>query len=474
MAEDNLEVEGFLDNAALTADDLRNGLYDYADIEIFTANWADRTVSMGKIILRTGRFGQVTLKPSGEFRVELRGLIGLLQQKIGKIYQPECNLDLGDSVCKVKVQPDHRSSQTAYALGDRVIVPTLDTTREAVELAITNHDFETGDLTGWTGVGYSAFGSNFSISAYEGSYYARHESGSSELNQTISLEPGAPITTTKIDNGDYTVQLRVWRSAEEWGIQSRVQVQFLDGAMASVNAGADDFDSGWENIRPEREWTEYVIDVPVPATARHASIRFSSREDSDIATWSTQFGVWDDVRLIMFDNEYETNGDYSRYENREYECTVAGTTALARPTFDTTVGNTTVDGTATWTARLPRWKWYDTVSAVTDRRVFDVTNANLADDVFNWGVVEWLTGDNAGRRIEIKDWDQSSQEVTTALSSFYDIQVGDTLTMTVGCDKSRSPTTGCKAFDNVINFGGYPEIPGTDEYFRVGGTGRKK
>jgi len=34
-----------------------------------------------------------------------------------------------------------------------------------------------------------------------------------------------------------------------------------------------------------------------------------------------------------------------------FECTVGGTTAASPPTFDTTPGNTTVDGGATWTAR---------------------------------------------------------------------------------------------------------------------------
>ena len=37
------------------------------------------------------------------------------------------------------------------------------------------------------------------------------------------------------------------------------------------------------------------------------------------------------------------------YDNRIYECVVAGTThASTQPTYDTTIGNDTVDGTATF------------------------------------------------------------------------------------------------------------------------------
>lgn len=37
--------------------------------------------------------------------------------------------------------------------------------------------------------------------------------------------------------------------------------------------------------------------------------------------------------------------------NFSYECTAAGTSAASQPTFPTTLGNTVVDGTVTWTCR---------------------------------------------------------------------------------------------------------------------------
>jgi hypothetical protein len=54
---------------------------------------------------------------------------------------------------------------------------------------------------------------------------------------------------------------------------------------------------------------------------------------------------------------------------RHFKCTVAGTSGLTEPVWNTTVGATTVDGTATWTAIEALTK-SGTVYIVTDRRRF--------------------------------------------------------------------------------------------------------
>jgi hypothetical protein len=38
--------------------------------------------------------------------------------------------------------------------------------------------------------------------------------------------------------------------------------------------------------------------------------------------------------------------------------------------------------------------------------------------------------------------------------------VGDTLEISQGCGKTRAA---CLAFDNVVNFRGFPDVPGTDQ-----------
>ena len=479
MNADNMEVHGFLDDTNLTSDDLRNGLYNFAQVEIFAYNWADVTPTMGTIALRFGHFGEVTIRPSGEFKVELRGLVSQLGMKIGNIYQPECPLDLGETKCSVALKPPLRFGLKDYALGDRILVPFADS-KEGVQLAVTNPGFETGDTTGWTFpvLSHTARGSNNVLMAKSGSYYMGEQilftGADTEFSQTVSIEPGAPITTTKIDALDYKIRFKFNWAAEVWGMKYRARIYFQDGAFAQINSGLDDFVQVYQSARPYLEWFEDSIDVDIPTGTRNVVVELQSAIDTDIATWGdTQMG-YDDLSVCILDKTYETADDYSRFSNIEFECTTAGASALVRPTFDTTLGNTTADGTVTWTARKPRYTFYDVVAAVSSQTVFTATNIAEADDVFNWGVLEWLTGNNVGRRIEVKDWLLSSSLFTIALAAFYEIQVGDTYTVHVGCDKSRSALTGCKFFDNVINFGGHPEVPGTDKFFKVGGASTEK
>lgn len=475
MAADTMEVHGFLDDVILTSDDLRNGLYNFAQVEIFAYNWDDVSPTMGSIALRFGHFGEVTIRPSGEFVVELRGLISLLGMKIGGVYMPECPLDLGDSKCLVKLQPDLRFGQRAYVVGDKVLVPTADA-KEGVELAVTNPGFETGDTTGWnfTASSYVVKGSNNVLLAKFGSFYMACVDGENAFDQTVNITPGSPITTTKIDNLDYKVRFKFWWAGETWGLKYRAEVEFQDAGFAQINSGLDDFVQEFRSARPYLEWFEESIDVDVPSGTRNVVIKIQSSIDTDIATWNDARMSYDNLSLSILDKTYETADDYSRFNNIEFECTTAGTTALVRPTFDTTIGNTTADGTVVWTTRKPDYTYFDTVATVTSKKIFTGTNIAEADDVFNWGVLEWLTGTNIGRKIEIKDWLSSSKTFTLALSAYYDIQVGDTFTVHYGCDKSRSLTKGCMLFDNMINYGGHPEVPGTDQYFKVGGVSTQK
>ncbi len=111
-----------------------------------------------------------------------------------------------------------------------------------------------------------------------------------------------------------------------------------------------------------------------------------------------------------------------------------------------------------------------TVSAVTDARGFTVTFAgSYADDYFNLGTVTFLTGALAGcRRVEIFDWASGG-----AVSLWTDLpevpQIGDTLELRQGCDKTR-PT--CRdVFDNIVNNRSFPDVPGTDQILKYPNPG---
>lgn len=294
LSVDNMEVMGFLDNSAITDTDLRAGKFNYADVRVSLVNWKDLT--QGELKVRRGRLGEVTYAGEGTFLAELRGMMLNYSQLLLELYQPECRVDLGDSRCKIPIDPPLVAINTAYAVGDFVKVAT----------------------TGGTG-------------------------------QEV-------------------------------------------------------------------------------------------------------------------------------YENRIYECTVAGTTAGTPPTYDTVVGNDTVDGTVTFTA-YEAWTRHAVVATVTDEKTFTVTITEplAVDDWFKFGAVIWDTGTNVGLVTEVKGWTQSSSEVVLFLDMPFAIQVGDKLAVYAGCDKRLATCSGKFvmagsvdfATGNVNNMRAEPYVPGHDELFSI-------
>jgi uncharacterized phage protein (TIGR02218 family) len=117
----------------------------------------------------------------------------------------------------------------------------------------------------------------------------------------------------------------------------------------------------------------------------------------------------------------------------------------------------------------------EAVTAVTDAMRFTVTNDGAqADNFYNMGTVVGLTGANTGTTMEILDWEDNG-DGTGTLTLFAPLveapAIGDTFTLKNGCSKLRKsddatmPT--CLTYDNVINFRGYPEVPGSDQVLRM-------
>lgn len=81
---------------------------------------------------------------------------------------------------------------------------------------------------------------------------------------------------------------------------------------------------------------------------------------------------------------------------------------------------------------------------------------------FRYGVLRFTDGANAGQACDIEDHRQDGTAVTLSLwlPPPLPIALGDTFTITAGCDK-RFATCGDK-FANVLNFRGFPHMPGTD------------
>ncbi len=150
-----------------------------------------------------------------------------------------------------------------------------------------------------------------------------------------------------------------------------------------------------------------------------------------------------------------------------FKCIVAGTSDSSEPAWDiAAVGNLTVDGGVTWETVTAR-RALMTVTSVTDNITFTSTTglSDFPDDWFGLGRLTWVTGNNLGLKQEIISYNTSG-DFSLFEDMFFDVEVGDTFTAYVGCDKHL--VSGCNSkFDNVFNYGGFPYIPGNDLLFRT-------
>ena len=117
-------------------------------------------------------------------------------------------------------------------------------------------------------------------------------------------------------------------------------------------------------------------------------------------------------------------------------------------------------------ANLAGYTVSGTVNAVSSRQVFTGNALTQAAGYFSGGEVVWLTGANAGRRMEIKEF--LNKQCTLVLPMPNNVAVGDTFNAVAGCDKTIA--TCAAKFNNAVNFRGEPYVPGMDKMLATAAT----
>ena len=123
LSVDHLEIEGALNDDALTEADLLAGKYDGAAVTLLAVN--HQSPGDGAIILKHGVFGEIMLRGS-QFAVELRSLTQALQQPVGQSFSPTCRAEFGDGQCKLSLAGRSVTGSVQSVDGWQTI---LDTTR---------------------------------------------------------------------------------------------------------------------------------------------------------------------------------------------------------------------------------------------------------------------------------------------------------------------------------------------------------
>ena len=106
------DVSGALSSDALSEVDLNAGLFDSASVEIWLVDWSDPA---RRLLMDVASLGEVR-RSDNAFTAELRSLAHKFDEEHGLYFQRNCMADLGDTRCKVSLDPAWRSTGTVVAL----------------------------------------------------------------------------------------------------------------------------------------------------------------------------------------------------------------------------------------------------------------------------------------------------------------------------------------------------------------------
>ncbi len=113
------------------------------------------------------------------------------------------------------------------------------------------------------------------------------------------------------------------------------------------------------------------------------------------------------------------------------------------------------------------------VGSIVNTRTFSATGIeSYAADWFTRGLLHFTSGASAGRSFEVKRHLTSNGIPLVELwqEPIQTLQSGDRFTITAGCDKQV--VTCHSKFANVLNFRGFPHMPGNDFVSAVASSGR--
>jgi len=398
---DNLTVEGMFEDSSIRDDEIKAGLFDYAAVELFIGNWAD--TSQGKLKMRRGWFGEVVSTPSGLYKVELRGMTQVLQQSIVELYGPECRADLGDSRCKVPIDPALRANSTVYATGAFIKVATGGGLNYAV---YENRIYKAanGGTTASVAPTFDTTLGNTTLDGYVVATGTLTFTGQPADTETVTINGKVYTFQTVLTNVDGHVFI---------GASTAISIANL---IAAINLGAG---SG----------TAYAA-----ATTLNADVTASTGAGTSMVATAKITGAGG--------NEIST------------------TEAVVNASWG---GAALVGGFTgvTWTA-TNAWSRDCVVATVTDKSAFTitVTEARATDGWFAGGVIIFDSGSNAGRAFEIKSWLNAGSTVGLFLPTGFNILPGDRAHLYPGCDKRR--VTCVTKFINILNMRAEPDLPGRD------------
>lgn len=322
----------------------------------------------------------------------------------------------------------------------------------------------TATVVGWNpGSWLSAYLMRQAIAGPNGKPFMMRSIGGIVRTGPVSLT-GGPVSASEIDTGDYVLDLSWYQANIDLNGAADLQATFF-GPTLPVDGIATNWDL--QEIVPTGSWKTRKKTLAIPAGARTVSLGAQFTKPQSAIIDSDSMAAIADISASIR-SIYDVGYNFASYGGVEYVATTAGTTDSAQAyDWSRLVGDTVSDGTVTWEVALPQWSNLTTLASVTSRGIFTLgAEVARADEFFQWGMIVFLDGPNAGFTADIAKYVASTRRIELALPLPFVPEVGDQVWVQVGCDKRVVTCQG--KFGNAINFRGFPRLPGTDQYFKIG------
>jgi hypothetical protein len=463
---DNLDLEGFFSSGAIAEADVKNGLFDYAEVSFFLVNYRAPDTH-GSIMLRRGYIGEVTSQSTGRFNIELRGMLQKLNHKPGEVYSPGCRAELGDKRCKIPIFPPIRQQNCRYLAGE--FIQVIDPAQSVIKKQnVLDRGFESPGIPDWVVIngGVTSLAPNKAHSpGFRGDRTARTPflsvTSSMAISQDVPISLTSGLTLADIDAGN--VYAYASAMAITGGQVQRDQARFRLVALNDSGLEIGEiFNSKFAVMKPLRVWKRlHCRASKIPTGTRTIRVFLEGRT----VTGSTCEVAFDDVNLSIVK---PTTTVTKAFKNDIHECTVSGVTDVDEITYPVSNGTVSVDGSAEFTTRQS-FAVYASVDTVVNPKNKFTISTSLPNDWFSGGTVTFDTGANEGYSMEIKDHG-SGGSITLSFNLPFDIAVNDKMTMIPGCNKTtdhcinkfRIFGTRNFATGNIANFRGEPDLPGEE------------
>lgn len=255
-----------------------------------------------------------------------------------------------------------------------------------------------------------------------------------------------------------------WENSAGWVKLANQRRYYNSGIFLDISGATSQMNI--PNVLPERRWRQFQLEMNIDPTATRFAFTVGC---NDTDNGVSRRMCYDDITVAVVPRDDVTLG-YEKFGGIEFEAKTAGQTSRSPVPMDPTVGGLTIDGTVTWETVHPRYRFLGTVTDLSDKTSqIKAAPFPVTENWFDWGVVTFLSGKNAGRSMEVMSHDQSTGVIKVALPLPYQPQVGDIFTITAGCNKTQSVCI--SKFSNILNFRGHPRVPGAGQYFKVAGMG---